>query len=185
MIASADVAAEVPVGAETVAEVLRFLASVGLFEGARGKYAVTGIGWDIVRRWQEDQTQARLLLQGQFLPHWSAAAARQILSDGPVGQEVLARRLHQNLPGKPRRGQYLVEWLMMALLVYRDEDMKISPAPALTAATGIGYAVAASQQEPNALLGLTNRELRALSPSRYCAVLDGLTRLLEHTACSP
>lgn len=185
MIASAEVAAEVQVGTDTVTEVLRFLAAVGLFEGARGKYAVTDIGWTIVRRWQDDQTQARLLLQGQFLKHWSAAAARQALHDGPVEQDVLARRLHQNLPGKPRRGQYLVEWLVMALLVYRDEDMRISPAPALTAATGTRHFVAASRQEPDALLGLTNQELRALPPSRYCAVIDGLTRLLKHTACTP
>lgn len=185
MIASAQVANEVQVGTDTVTEVLRFLATIGLFEGARGKYAVTDIGWTIVRRWQDDQTQARLLLQGQFLNHWSAAAARQALCDGPVEQDVLARRLHQNLSGKPRRGQYLVEWLVMALLVYRDEDMRISAAPALTAATTTRYVVASSGQEPNALLGLTNQELRALPPSRYCAVIDGLTRLLQHTARTP
>jgi hypothetical protein len=182
LIASVEVAGEVPAGTGTVTEVLRFLTTIALFESTGDRYAVTDIGWAIFRGWQEDQTQARLLLQGQFLRHWPAAAAWQALHDAPVDQDVLARRLHQNLSGTPRRGQYLVEWLVMALLVYRDEDMRISPAPALAAASGTQPPAAASQSEPDALLGLTNRELRALPPSRYCAVLDGLTRLLEHTA---
>lgn len=184
LVTSTEVAAKVPVGASTVTDVLHPLTTVALFERTRGKYAVTEAGWAIFRVWQEDQTQARLLLQGQFLRHAPATAAWQALRDAPVDRDVLARRLHQSLPGK-QQGQHLVDWLVTALLAYQDEDLRIFPAPALAAASSGRPAAEAPLPAPDALLGLTNRELREFPPSRYCAVLDGLTRILEHAAGTP
>ncbi|MFF3467577.1 hypothetical protein [Streptomyces sp. NPDC002619] len=187
-IASADLARQESVSADTATETLRFCTSLGLFTGARGKFAVTDAGWAIAQRWREDETQARLLLQAQFLPHRWATAAWDSMRDAPVPVELLAKRLQGDLPGKPRRGVYLVEWLVLALLVHRGRHGLVWPAPALAAVAGTGGPAFSAPRpapeqvplpEPAALFGLTNSELRKLAADRYCAVLDNLTQFLE------
>ncbi len=192
-ISSADVARKEAVTTETATQTLRFCCEVGLFSGGRGKFAVTEAGWTVVQRWQEDQTYARLLLQGVFVSHWSVPVADAALRPGPLPAEELGRRLLGDLPGKPRRGMYLVEWLALALLVHRDQQGTVWPAPALRAAASSGVAALPapvreaepeqpSGQDLDALMGMTNRKLDELDeqdPQRFRAFLDNLTQLVK------
>ncbi|MFI6567037.1 hypothetical protein [Streptomyces sp. NPDC050534] len=190
-VASADLAREEGVTAETATQTLRFCCHLGLFTGERGKFVVTDTGWSIAQRWREDQTHARLQFQAQFLPHWSAVATWEALRDGPMPVDELARLLQHGLPGRPRRGVYLVDWLGLAMLVHRDRQGLVWPAPALRAAAGpegvkgANPAPKLEQPEPepelDTLMGMTNSQLRALSPERYRAVLDNLAQVLELT----
>ncbi|MBX9363644.1 hypothetical protein ACF09Y_26275 [Streptomyces massasporeus] len=154
---------------------------------------MTEAGWTIAQRWQEDQTYARLLLQGVFRSHWSVPVADAALQAGPLPAEELGRRLLGDLPGKPRRGMYLVEWLALALLVHRDQQGMVWPAPALRAAAGSVVAALPapvrdaeperpSGRELDALMGMTNRKLDELDkqdPQRFQAFLDNLTQLVK------
>ncbi|MGW3289412.1 hypothetical protein ACWDR3_32710 [Streptomyces sp. NPDC001002] len=190
-ISTTDLARQEGVTAETCTQTLRFSAEVGLFRRVgRGKFAVTKVGWTIAQHWQQDQTYARLLLQGAFRQHWSVPLAETALQSGPMPAEELGRRLLRDLPGKPRRGVYLVEWLALALLVHRDQQGMVWPTPALSTAVGSGAAAlpaAPRDAEPdpsrgqdlNALMGMTNRELNGLVPEEFCAFLDNLTRLVK------
>ncbi|MBZ6107400.1 hypothetical protein ACF1HU_33240 [Streptomyces olivaceus] len=191
-VASAELARSEKVTAETATQTLRFCCEVGLFNGGRGKFTVTEAGWAIAQRWQEDPIHARLLLQEQFLrPHWSVPVARAALLAGCLPAEELGKRLLGDLPGKLRRGRYLVEWLEWALLVHRDQQGVVWPAPALNAQAGpmatalvvpAGAAQESSGQEPDDLMGMTNRkldELDRLQPQRFRAFIDNLTQLVK------
>ncbi|MET8978989.1 hypothetical protein ABZX85_25555 [Streptomyces sp. NPDC004539] len=194
VITSADVAREVGLTPETATQTLRFGREVGLFISCgRGKFAVTEAGWTIAQRWQEDQTYARLLLQGVFRPHWSVPVADTALQPGPLPADELARRLLGDLPGKPRRGMYLVEWLVLALLVHRDQQGMVWPTPALREQASSGVAALPAPvreeepeqpagQELDALMGMTNRKLDELDerdPQGFRAFLDNLTQLVK------
>lgn len=184
IISSVDVAHTENVTVDTCTQTLRFSCSVGLFTGARGKFAVTQAGWDIARRWSEDETHARLLLQALFLPHWVTKEAAAALSGGAMPVKELAQRLQGDLPGSPRRGVCLVDWLALVFLVHRDQQNLVWPAPALHAASGsalepvtaatAGPAAQRPDEELNALMGMTNRDLRKLPDERYIAILDNL-----------
>ncbi|WP_127454836.1 hypothetical protein [Streptomyces sp. B29(2018)] len=193
-VASVDVARAEEVTAETATSTLRFSASLGLFTGRRGKFAVTEAGRAVTELWLEDETHARLRLQALFLPHWSAREARATLADGPVAVEDLARQLQRDLPGRSRRGLYLIDWLALAFLVHRDRQGLVWPAPALSAvpvssevaipscSSGAARRQEGPEEEPHLLMGMTNSELRSLSPDDYCAVLDRLTEVAELTS---
>ncbi|MGW7283132.1 hypothetical protein ACWGIV_33665 [Streptomyces sp. NPDC054844] len=191
-IISIDVARAEGVTAETATSTLRFSASLGLFTGARGKFAVSDAGWAVTQLWQEDETHARMQLQALLLQHWSTEEVRRLLAGGPVAADELAPQLQGDLPGKPRRGVYLIEWLALAFLVHRDRQGLVWPAPALgammhsaTVAVPSRPPALAQQQvldeEPHLLMGMTNSELRRLAPERYCAVLDNITEVAELT----
>ncbi|MEU9385609.1 hypothetical protein AB0D38_33645, partial [Streptomyces sp. NPDC048279] len=114
----------------TVADCMAFLADLGLVEGGRGQYTVTEQGQRFAWLWPRDSAQARLLLHPLLTAHWSAAAAARHLTDGPLPQEQLATRLHSGLPGVPLRGMYLVEWLVIGLILVRDEQLNVHLASA-------------------------------------------------------
>ena len=190
-VVGADLARDEGVTTETATQTLRFCSQIGLFTGERGKFVVTEAGWAIAQRWREDEMHARLQLQAPFLAHWSTAKTWEVLRAGPMPVDELARYLQHGLPGKPRRGVYLVEWLALALLVHRDRQGLVWPAPALRAAASpegagdLAPAVEPEQPEPepelDTLMGMTNSQLRELSPERYRAVLDNLAQVLEFT----
>ncbi|MCC9711650.1 hypothetical protein E4N62_44455 [Streptomyces sp. MNU76] len=192
-VASADVARIEEVTTETATQTLRFCTHVGLFTGGRGKFVVTDAGWSIAQLWPEEETHARLQLQALFLPHWSAEKTWKALRGGPMPVDELAKYLQHGLPGKPRRGVYLVEWLALALLVHRDRQNLVWPAPALSGVPGSENAECpapapeSEQPEPepelelDTLMGMTNSTLRELPPERYRAVLDSLAQVLELT----
>lgn len=191
-VASVEVARQEGVTAETATQTLRFSCSAGLFTGARGKFAVTEAGWDIAQRWVEDETHARLKLQAQLLPHWAAAHAGKALSAGPLHVNKLADRLQEGLPGSRRRGVCLIEWLALVFLLHRDPEDLVWPAPALSAATGSGLMPMAAEdpalqqpdqqsapaQEHNALMNMTNSDLRKLPHERYTAMLNHLADIV-------
>jgi len=194
VISTSDLARQEGVTPETATQTVRFGEEVGLFSRVgRGKFAVTEDGWTIAQRWQEDETYARLLLQGVFRPHWSIPVADAALRDGPLPMEELGRRLLVDLPGKPRRGLYLVEWLALAFLVHRDPQGRVWPTPALSAAASSQVAALpaaapaveseqAPGQELDALMGMTNRELDKLdesNPEEFRTFLDTLTQLVR------
>ncbi|MFI1679099.1 hypothetical protein [Streptomyces sp. NPDC020607] len=115
-------AQHVGIGAATVGDCMAFLADVGLAAAGRGQYTITEQGREFTRAWRSDRAQARLVLHPLLKAHWSAAAAGDLLADGPLPQEELGRLLRAGLPGVPMRGQYMVEWLDIALIVERDAE---------------------------------------------------------------
>lgn len=194
IISTSDLARQEEVTLETASQTVRFGDEVGLFRRVgRGKFAVTEAGWIIAQRWQEDQTYARLLLQGAFRSHWSIPVADTALRPGPLPVDELGRRLLVDLPGKPRRGLYLVEWLALAFLVHRDQQGRVWPTPALSAAAGsqvaalpaaepAAEAAPAPGQELDALMGMTNQTLDELdesNPEGFRALIDNLTKLVQ------
>lgn len=190
IIASADVARAKNVTSETATQTLRFCATVGLFTGGRGKFAVTEAGWTIAQRWPVDERHAQLLLQDLFLRHWSAQEASRILAPGPVPCRTLAARLQESLPGSSRRGMALVDWLVLVMLVHRDQQDLVWPAPALRAPRdGAALSVPAPSavmapaekdvEELDALMGMTIDEWRALPRERYSAMLMHLSESLN------
>ncbi|MGW0313994.1 hypothetical protein [Streptomyces flavidovirens] len=170
--------------AETLGGVLSFQQSVGLVGGARGKYAVTPGGWSVAEMWKQDQPRACLLLQELFLKQWPARLALDALRDAPVPQEELARRLQGKSAGNARKGRYLVDWLVLALVVHRDASALVYPSSALLS-TSRAWRVepqprsGSVQQLPRqgVLMGMTHSELRALPPQHYMAVLDNVAAL--------
>ncbi|MFD9744731.1 hypothetical protein ACFWX5_14460 [[Kitasatospora] papulosa] len=181
VISVSRLAAEVQLRNDTVGAVAGFLQAVGLLQGARGNYALTSAGWAIAEMHKQDETQARLLLQAQFLEHWPTASTLECLHDAPVEQKMLGRRLHKDLPGKSRRGLYLIEWLVRALIVQRDSSMRISASAALVASGQRSGAASKPQRtvEPGTVMGMTREELRSLPPRKYIAVLDQLAALVS------
>ncbi|EGX61122.1 hypothetical protein SZN_04696 [Streptomyces zinciresistens K42] len=113
----------------TVGDCMAFLSDVGLVRAGRGRYAVTDHGRAFAQLWPKDSARARLLLRPLLQAHWSAEAADQHLADGPLPQEQLAKRLRAGLPGVPLRGMYLVEWLVIGLVLVRDEQLRMHLAP--------------------------------------------------------
>ncbi|QUW85437.1 hypothetical protein SMIR_40865 (plasmid) [Streptomyces mirabilis] len=113
----------------TVGDCMSFLSDVGLVRAERGRYSVTDHGRAFARQWPKDSARARLLLRPLLQAHWSAQAAARHLADGPLPQEQLAKRLRAGLPGVPLRGMYLVEWLVIGLVLVRDEQLRMHLAP--------------------------------------------------------
>ncbi|MFI0242751.1 hypothetical protein [Streptomyces sp. NPDC016845] len=139
-------AQHVGIGAATVGDCMAFLADVGLLEAGRGQYAITEQGREFAEAWRLDRTRARLLLRPLLTAHWSAAAVVDLLADGPLPQEELARLLRAGLPGVPMRGQYMVEWLDIALIVERDAELLLVRLPT------------ADAPSPSQLSGVQGRE---------------------------
>ncbi|MER8015899.1 hypothetical protein ACIQ7S_24940 [Streptomyces griseoluteus] len=183
VVASAQLAKHIGTSGETVTETLRFLASVGLVRGARGRYAITAAGAEVARLWSQDETRARVLLHRSFRNHWATRLALELLQDGPVGQGILAEQLQRGLPGNPQRGIYLVEWLVIALVVNRDEAMRIhAPAdddPVGDIGAGVPSAARTEDGDQWRIMGMTNESLKRLPGPRYAAVLDAFCQVLD------
>ncbi|MFJ3533959.1 hypothetical protein ACIPQA_00685 [Streptomyces sp. NPDC090109] len=184
MIKSAQVAAEVHLGTETVTECLRFFGTVGLLDGARGRYSATeaGLAWAEVR--SEDHTRGRLLLHGLFKDHWSTRAARAALADGPVEAEALAQHLQQGLSSNPRRGMYLVEWLVEALVLHRDRFGRVH-APVDENIPGAQMPNPRPPTDGNLILGMNVQRLHNLPTAKLVALLGTYTDMLGIDADAP
>lgn len=190
-------AEHVGMGAATVGDCMAFLADVQLVEAGRGQYSVTAQGRAFAEAWRRDSARARLLLHPLLRAHWSASAAERYLADGPLPQEELGKRLRRGLPGVAARGQYMVEWLVIALVVERDERLHVRlPAAEPTTARPREAGPAGQQQaEPGegstrsgdtthaeftgVLLGMTRQEIQALPDIRYVAFLEGVLSTLR------
>ncbi|MFG2329482.1 hypothetical protein ACGFMM_07640 [Streptomyces sp. NPDC048604] len=193
--------------AATVGDCMGFLADVGLVRADRGLYAITDEGREFAELWPRDSARARLLLHPLLARHWSASAAARLLADGPLPQEELAASIRAGLPGVPLRGMYLVEWLVIGLVLVRDEQLRVHLAPAgghrptsgrtdgpaageaAPGPSGDGASQARPGLEPDSsmaepptgitLLGLTLQEVQALPDARYAAFLDGVLQSLR------
>ncbi|MGW2326491.1 hypothetical protein ACWC5C_12060 [Streptomyces sp. NPDC001700] len=200
-------AQHVGIGAATVGDCMAFLADVGLVETGRGQYAITERGRSFAEAWRGDRAQARLVLRPLLGAHWSAAAAADYLAGGSLPQEELARLLRAGLPGVPVRGQYMVEWLDIALIVERDpQRLQVrlrapdapppqAPAPESDAPDPDGeeeeQAQGAGDQDHTAdtgpdsaaddvlLLGMSRPEIQELPDARYAAFLEGILQTLR------
>ncbi|MER8073181.1 hypothetical protein ABTZ59_33490 [Streptomyces sp. NPDC094034] len=182
VVTNQELANRTGLGTETVSEVMSFVDRASLVNKSPGKFHVTETGWAIAEMYQQDETQARLLLQEQFLACSSVTdPVIEALHDAPVPQELLAQRLQERFSCKGRRALYLLDWLVLALVVRRDSSKRISPSVALSATAGAARRseAPAPVPEPGALMGMTNRELRALPPLQYIAVLDNVADLVS------
>jgi hypothetical protein len=170
-------------GAETVGDCLSFLGDLGLAEVGRGRYSVTERGRAFAETWPRDTAQARLLLRPPVQAHWSAAAAAHHLAGGPMPQEKLAEKLRTGLPGVPMRGLYMVEWLIIALIIERDDRLRVS-LPTAQADAGAApprqeTAGPEDSAETTMFLGLSATEIQALPDGHYVAFLEGVLQTLR------
>ncbi|MGW1278860.1 hypothetical protein ACWD4V_18155 [Streptomyces tsukubensis] len=155
---------------------MAFLETVGLVEGDRHECAVTKTGWEIVTAYRQDETQGRLLLLPLFLQHWSVPLVYGLLSDAPVEQNVAVTRLQEATSIAHRRAQYLIEWLVLALVLRRDSSMRVSLSAACT--VPISPPAGAAAPEPEALLmGLTRAELQNLPAEHYVSLMGQVSAL--------
>ncbi|MEH6373828.1 hypothetical protein V7793_05655 [Streptomyces sp. KLMMK] len=199
-IKGADLARHMGRYADSVTESLSYLVGTGLAEGGRGRYRTTSAGREFAALWNADSARARLLLRGLYQDHWAAQEAVRILADGPLPQEEVATRLQQGLPGKPRRGIYLVEWLVIALVVRRDKRLHLSlPEPEAPAGDGhgaddeapaspsgaTGGRADATGTGPVLIMGLSMDQLRALPNEQYAEILHGLAHSIKALNATP
>ncbi|WP_411075230.1 hypothetical protein [Streptomyces sp. cmx-4-7] len=184
VVKSSQVATEVRLGGETVTECLRFFGTVGLLDGARGRYSASaaGLAWAEVR--PEDHTRGRLLLHGLFKDHWSAQAARAALADGPVEGEALAQYLQRGLSSNPRRGMYLIEWLVEALVLHRDRFGRVH-APTDENLPGASMPSPRPPTDGNLILGMNVQRLHSLPTTQLVALLGTYTDMLGIDADAP
>ncbi|MFI8932526.1 hypothetical protein ACIG3E_33295 [Streptomyces sp. NPDC053474] len=198
-------AQRVGISAATIGDCMAFLADIGLLTAGRGQYTITERGREFAGAWRSDRTRARLVLRPLLQAHWSAAAAADHLADGPLPQEELARRLRAGLPGVPMRGQYMVEWLDIALVVERDTERLLvrlpapdtpppgrpcgakgeneatrEQAPGPEAEAGTPGAEGGEPQTDRAapLLGMSRSEIQDLPDARYSAFLEAILQTL-------
>ncbi len=177
-----------------------FLADIGLVEAGRGQYAITEQGRAFAVLWSRDPARARLLLHPLLQAHWSATAVTRHLASGPLPQAKLAELLGSGLPGVRARGMYLVEWLVIGLVVERDEQLHVrlaatdASAPpkrseADTAAeesvsedsdaSGTAGGDGSDDASGSSLLGMTFQEIKELPEDRYTAFLEGVLQILD------
>ncbi|MFC4517307.1 hypothetical protein [Streptomyces ehimensis] len=182
--------------ADSVTQAVSYLISTGLAEGTRGRYRATSAGREFAALWDTDSARARLLLRDLYQDHWAAREVTRILADGPLPQEEVAAALHQGLPGKLRRGIYLVEWLVIALIVHRDKRLYISlpehqaPGPAGSGRAqgggtrqgspgGARRGAGATKTGGMLIMGLSMDQLRELPDEQYAEILHSLARSIR------
>lgn len=182
VVKSSQVAEVVGLSSDTVTENLRYLSTIPLVVGARGRYRGSEAGRALGLLWSQDQTRARVMLNHLMREHWAAKEALWMLQDGPLPKETLAEHLQEGLPGHPRRGAYLVEWLELALIVHQDPESSLVHAPAPTERVhDIPVSVPDPRQVPEEddyVMGLSNAALRQLPPTEYIAVLRSFTQMI-------
>lgn len=176
-----NLSAAAGLGLTTVSEALTFLADVGLVESGRGECSVTRLGYSFAELWDRDSSRARLLLKDAMRDHWAPERARALLRHGSLPQEELARRLREGIPGVPKRGVYLVEWLVISLVIERDKRLYVSlpesedTEPSPHSADGRG-----STDQPDGLpMGLTSDEIKSLPDAQYIAFLHGVDQTIK------
>ncbi|WKK21338.1 hypothetical protein QZH56_20990 [Streptomyces olivoreticuli] len=196
---SADLARHMGRYADSVTEAVSYLASTGLAEGGRGRYRATRAGREFAALWDTDSARARLLLRDLYHDHWAARQATRILADGLLPQEEVAARLQQGLPGKRRRGIYLVEWLVIALVVHRDKRLHLSlPGPDGPGPDQDGHAPGSDAPGPAAaadggaartgrmlIMGLSMDQLREMPDEQYAEILHGLAHSINALNTAP
>ncbi|MBR8642156.1 hypothetical protein KEF29_29605 [Streptomyces tuirus] len=117
-----DIAARMNLSHKSVAGVAGFLIHSGLFQPGRGAWALTEAGAALARLRATDSARARLHLRDLWQGSWFQQRAGQRLAAGPLEEKELANHLRAGLQGQAERGVFLVEWMVYALLLERDES---------------------------------------------------------------
>ncbi|WP_163010899.1 cupin domain-containing protein [Streptomyces dangxiongensis] len=188
VIKSTHVAKEVGLSGDTVTESLRFFDTLGIVTGARGRYAATEEGVALAEVWPADETRARVMLHHLFEGHWATDAARTALAQGPVEAEALAQHLQLGLPGHPRRGLYVVEWLIEGLIIHPDRHGRVyatSPGQVPPASTLPQPRKSEHEPSDGYVMGMCNEELRRLPTSQYVSVLRSFKTMIEQVDAVP
>ncbi|MFI1734064.1 hypothetical protein ACH40E_33600 [Streptomyces acidicola] len=120
-VAARDLGDRMNLSHKSVAGAAGFLIHAGLIEPGRGAWAVTEVGATLARLRATDSARARLYLRDHWQESWFKWRAAQRLAGGPMEEGELARHLRSGLQGKAERGLFLVEWMVYALLLERDE----------------------------------------------------------------
>ncbi|MCW1100101.1 hypothetical protein OJ963_40650 [Streptomyces sp. RS2] len=182
VVKSTHVAKQVGLSGDTVTESLRFFDTLGIVTGARGRYAATAEGAALAEVWPVDETRARVMLHHLFDGHWATTAARTALAQGPVETEALAQHLQLGLPGHPRRGLYVVEWLIEGLVIHPDRHGRVyAPGPGQVPPASPLPPSPVPEHEPanGYVMGMCNEELRRLPTAQYVSVLRSFKTMLE------
>lgn len=176
---NAQVGEQIGMRGDTVSETLRFFDGTELLTTETGgrTYSATETSWSLCQVWPEDDVQARLILHRCFRQHWAAEAALEVLGSGSMSIDELGRRLHEGHSGRERRGRYLVEWLVQALVLRRDQMDRVSaPSPAENldrlASTAPGPAVAPPLSHRALFFGMAPSDLDRLPDSEYVETLQ-------------
>ncbi|MFF9403459.1 hypothetical protein [Streptomyces sp. NPDC014744] len=156
----------------TMSGVRAFFEQTGLIEPGRGTWAVTEAGLRFARLRAVDSARSRLVLRDLWRGQWFEQAALDLLQDGPLEEGVLADRLGEGLPGRRERWIYLVEWLVHALIVHRDNGLITAPGNTLGAAADSGGARADRPVIFDPLMAMEDEELAALPTDRFVALMD-------------
>ncbi len=125
-VSARDIAAHMKLSHKSVAGVAGFLIHSGLFQPGRGAWALTEAGATLARLRATDSARARLHLRDLWQGSWFQQRAAQPLAGGPMEEGELAQYLRSGLQGQAERGLFLVEWMVYALLLERDETGVVS-----------------------------------------------------------
>ena len=165
----------------TTFEVMAFLESLGLVDVHSGghAYAATSAGLEMHSQRLTDPPKARQLLHRHFQGHWAEQAATAALAGGALPQESLARFLQgtRKRDAVPLRGQHLVDWLVLAWVVVRDERLYIRLPGEHDTPPWQRHSHAERAQV--AILGMTVAELRSLPDHQYASITADIARALQ------
>ncbi|MEL5959471.1 hypothetical protein AADR41_32760 [Streptomyces sp. CLV115] len=156
----------------TMSGVRAFFEQAGLIEPGRGTWAVTEAGLRFARLRSVDSARSRLVLRELWRGQWFEQAALDLLKDGPLEEGVLAGRLGEGLPGRRERWIYLVEWLVHALIVHRDNGLVAAPGTASGTTAGSGGVRADGPVIFDPLMTMPDEDLAALPTDRFVALMD-------------
>lgn len=175
-----DLSTATGLGLATVSEALTFLADLGLVKSGRGECSATRLGCSFADLWDRDSARARMLLNDAMLDHWASERARTLLRHGALPQEELARRLREGIPGVPKRGEYLVEWLVIALVIERDKRLYVSLPESKDTDPSTHSADEGPTDRPDGLpMGLTSDDIKSLPDAQYIAFLHGVDQTIK------
>ncbi|MDP9950022.1 hypothetical protein [Streptomyces sp. DSM 41269] len=121
-VSARDVGLRMRLSKKSAAGAAGFLVHAGLLRPGRGAWGLTEAGANLARLRAADAARARLHLRDHWQGSWFQQRAADRLAAGSVEEGELARHLQVALAGPPERGLFMVEWLVYALLVERDEN---------------------------------------------------------------
>ncbi|WP_274915195.1 hypothetical protein [Streptomyces sp. WZ-12] len=161
-------AAHTGLSPHTLAGTRGFFEQAGLIEAGRGVWAVTEVGLRFARLRATDSARSRLLLREHWQEMWFHKAALRLLQEGPLEEWDFANRLGEGLSSGRERRLYLVEWLVHALLVHREDGMIVAPSSSADSARP--QTSAPFIFDP--LMTMTDEEITALPTDRFVALMD-------------
>ncbi|MFD6152471.1 hypothetical protein [Streptomyces sp. NPDC060243] len=128
-VSAKGIAARMHLSHKSVSGAAGFLIHAGLFQPGRGAWALTEAGATLARLRATDSARARLHLCDLWQGSWFQQRAVPLLARGPMEEAELAQQLRAGLQGQVERGLFLVEWMVYALLLERDETGAVSLPP--------------------------------------------------------